>query len=88
MILQNKIDNKKISIRRAYQRVSKIIRYFVHEVTGIKVQNYTLVEIRKLKINQLTELIEEYYVHEFSKKSIGNINESIDKARKVIVRWK
>lgn len=87
-ILQDKIDNKKISIRRAYQRLSKIIRYFVYEVTGINVQNYTLSEIKKLKMHQLTELIEDYYVHEFSKKSLGNINESIQKTRKVIVRWK
>ena len=88
VILQNKIDNNKISIRRAYQGLSKIIRYFVFEVTGINVQNYTLVEIKKLKMHQLTELIEDYYIHEFSKRSLGNINESIEKTRKVIVRWK
>ena len=87
-ILQTKVNNKKISNRRAYQRLSKIIRYFVHEVTGINVHNYTLVEIKKLKMNKLTELIEEYYVYEFSNMKTGNINESIDKTRKVIVRWK
>ena len=88
VLLKRKIDSNKISMRRAYQRLSKIIRYFVYEVTGINVQNYTLAEIKKLKMHQLTELIEDYYIHEFSKKSLGNINESIEKTRKVIVRWK
>ena len=35
----------------------------------------------------LYELVEEYYVPEFSEKSIGNIKLSIEKTRKVIEKW-
>lgn len=56
-MVENKIKDKKISIRIAYQNLSSIIRDFVHEVTNIKVQNYTLREISKLNIPILVELI-------------------------------
>lgn len=85
--LEEKLNNKKISIRVAYQNLSSIIRYFVYEVTNIKVQNYTLREIERLKILELSELIKEYYAPEFAKHSLGNIKESISKTRKVIEKW-
>ena len=85
--LEEKLNNKKISIRVAYQNLSSIIRYFVYEVTNIKVQNYTLREIERLKMLELSELIKEYYAPEFAKHSLGNIKESISKTRKVIEKW-
>lgn len=85
--LEEKLNNKKISIRGAYQSLSSIIRYFVYEVTNIKVQNYTLREIERLKMPELSELIKEYYAPEFAKHSLGNIKESISKTRKVIEKW-
>ena len=85
--LEEKLNNKKISIRVAYQNLSSIIRYFVYEVTNIKVQNYTLREIERLKMLELSELIKEYYAPEFAKHSLGNIKESISKTRKVIETW-
>lgn len=85
--LEEKLNNKKISIRGAYQDLSSIIRYFVYEVTNIKVQNYTLREIERLKMPELSDLIKEYYVPEFAKHSLGNIKESISKTRKVIEKW-
>jgi len=85
--LEKKLDNNNISIREAYQKLSSAIRYFVYEVTNIKVQNYTLQDIKKLDMPILYELVEEYYVPEFSEKSIGNIKLSIEKTRKVIEKW-
>ena len=82
-----KINNNKLSIRIAYQHTSKIIREFVQEVTKIKVQNYTLDEIKHLNIPELYELVKEYYEPEFARTSIGNIKNSIDKTRKVIEKW-
>ena len=81
--LENKITN-----RKSYQRLSVIIRKFIYEMTHIKVQNYSLEEIRKVNIPILTQLVEEYYDPEFSKNSSGNIINSIDKTREVIERWK
>ena len=86
-MIEGKINNNKISIRKAYQSFSVIIRYFVYELTGIKVQNYTLEEIEKLNMPILYELIKEYYEPEFSEKSLGNIKVSLEKTRKVIEKW-
>lgn len=86
-MIEEKINNNKISIRKAYQSFSVIIRYFVYEVTNIKVQNYTLEDIEKLNMPILYELIKEYYEPEFSEKSLGNIKESLEKTRKVIEKW-
>ena len=85
--VEEKLNSNKISVRHAYQMLSAIIRYFVFEVTNIKVQNYILREIEKLKMPALTELIEEYYAPEFAEYSLGNIKASIEKTRKVIEKW-
>lgn len=85
--VENKIDNNKISIREAYQNISSIIRHFVYEVTNIKVQKYTLNEIKKLDMPKLYELMIEYYEPEFAKNSIGDVKASIFKTRKVIEKW-
>ena len=77
----------KLSDRHAYQQLSKVIRHFVYDVTKIKVQNYTLNEIRLLNIPMLYYLIDECYEPEFSKESGGNIIETCEKARQVISGW-
>ena len=85
--LTNNLNSNKITNRKAYQSLSKIIRDFVYEATNIKVQNYTLSDIKKLKLPQLYQLIEEYYDPEFAKISQGNILSSIEKTRKEIEKW-
>lgn len=79
--------NKKITLRSAYQKMSKCIRKFVFEVTGIKVHNYTLEDIKALHMPILEELIKEYYVPEFSKQSSGDVTTSIEKTKRAIEIW-
>ena len=85
--LGSKIDANKISIRIAYQSLSIIIRFFVYEVTNIKVQNYTLRDIKRLNMPVLYELIQEYYTPEFAMHSLGDTKSSLEKTRKVIEKW-
>lgn len=85
--IEKSLTDSKISTRRAYQETSSVIRFFVYEMTGIKVQNYTLQDIKELNMKSLYELVEEYYVPEFAEKSVGDIKSSIEKTRKVIERW-
>ena len=85
--VNNKLNSNSISTRIAYQSISSIVRVFVYEVTNIEVQNYTLREIKRLKMPILHELIEEYYIPSFSLDSLGDINSSLEKTRKVIERW-
>ena len=85
--LRDEVTNETITTRKAYQKLSIIIRNFVYEVTSIKVQNYSLEEIKKLNMQSLTRLVEEYYKPEFAKDSNGFIKTSIEKTREVIEKW-
>jgi len=82
------IQKNIISNREAYQSLSKLIRMFIYEMTNIKVQNYTLGDIKNINIHILYELVKEYYSPEFSRESKGDIISSIEKTRKVMEVWK
>ena len=55
-----------ITKRDGYQKLSAVIRSFVHEVTGINVESFTVAEVKAMGIRKLDELMEEYYVPEFA----------------------
>ena len=80
--------NENISLREGFQRMSSIIRHFVYEAEGIKVQNYTLEEIRAIGLPILDELVTEYYNPEFARMSRGDFVESMLKTKRVIEQWK
>ncbi len=82
------VNNKKIKNRSSYNELSSIIRKFVYEATNIDVTKYSLNEIRKLKYDSLTKLVEEYYEPEFSYSKEGDILASIEKTKGVIETWK
>ena len=86
-LLETNVSESRIITRKAYQQLSMLIRNFVYEVTQIKVQNYSLEEIKKLNMYSLTKLVEEYYRPEFAKDSDGFIKTSIGKTREVIEKW-
>lgn len=86
--LLNDFNQNKISNRKSYQILSNIIRNFVFETTNIKVQNYTLKEIKLLNMPILYELVSEYYTPEFSINSKGDFKSSLEKTRMVIEKWK
>lgn len=85
--IQSDFSSDKISTRHAYHRISACVRGFVHGVTGIRVQNATLADIKTLNMPLLETLIEEYYEPEFASKSEGDVNSSITKTKRVIEEW-
>lgn len=85
--IKSDLCNDQLTTRDAYQQMSMCIRRFVYDVTGIKVQNYTLEDIRQLNITVLEELVMEYYIPEFAIESIGNSMESIEKTKRAIEKW-
>ncbi len=87
MELEARYQMGKVSEKEAYQELSKYIRHFVHDVTGIKVQNCTLEDIGRLNMPMLYYLIAECYAPEFSQDASGNLGDSIRKAREVIYGW-
>ncbi len=86
--LEEEFNNQKISERRAYNELSSIIRTFTFETTNIDVRKYTLSDIQKLKLPNLTKLVEEYYEPEFSKEGTGDFLSSVERTKGVIVKWK
>lgn len=79
---------QKTDIRKAYQRMSVCIRRFVHEATGIRVQNCTLGDIGKMNMPMLYSLVKEYYAPEFAEHSEGDVIDSLIKTRSLIERWR
>ncbi len=85
--LLNNFNNKTFNNRLSYQKLSKIIRNFIYEVTNIKVINYTLEDIEKLNIPCLAKLIKDFYNPEFSIISEGDLKKAIEKTKEVILKW-
>ena len=85
--IESKFKDKKIDLRKAYQEISETVRLFVFEVTDITTQNFSLSEIKKANIPGLYELIEEYYEPEFAEKSVGDFDDAINKARRIVSEW-
>lgn len=90
MTLQKDYNAQKLDKREGYQKLSLLIRGFVHEVTGINVENYTKKEIKAMGIVKLDALMEEYYVPEFAedeKARNKDFKVSCDRAMGVIRSW-
>lgn len=85
--LETEYRKGRMSNREAYQELSRLVRHFVYEMTGIKVHHNTLDEIQKLNMPGLYAVIEECYAPEFSVDKDGNIYDTMNKARMVIKEW-
>lgn len=85
--LEAQCRNGKFSNRKAYQELSKIARHYIYETTGVKVQNYTLDEIKGTNMAGLYNVVSECYAPEFSIDKNGDIYGSIVKVRKVVEGW-
>ena len=86
-LIRQELCKEKITTRDAYQKMSRCIRGFVYEVTGIQVQNYTLEDIKKLNMPGLEALIAEYYAPEFALRSISDSSASLEKTKRAIELW-
>ena len=81
-------ESGSMSRRACYQELSRIIRMFVYEATGIEVQNYSFREISAVGIAPLTELVREYYEPEFAMESEANALHSLEKTERMMRAWK
>lgn len=85
--LENSCRNQEIAVGKAYQNLSWIVRSFVYEMTGKRVQYATLEELKGAGMPVLYEMIKECYTQEFSPESACNIYDALHRARKVIQEW-
>lgn len=85
--LSYKLWNDEITLRQCYLSLSRYVREFVSEITGVKVSRCTLYEIRWMNMPMLTALIDEFYKVEFARVSLGDAYAAIEKTKRVIEVW-
>ncbi len=85
--VQADYESGAMDVRTAHQELSAIVRMFVHELTGINAQNFSLLELRAHDVNQVSDLIEEFYAPEFALRTEKDTMNSINDARTVISTW-
>lgn len=88
--IKNRYTDGAITKRGGYQELSGVIREFMHEATGINVENLTASEVKAIGLRELDVLMEEYYVPEFAedeKAERRNLANACDRAEGVIKAW-
>lgn len=85
--LYYKVSYDKISNRQCYLTISRYVRQFVSEITGVRVSRCTLNDIKWMNMPVLAALIEELYEAEFSRLSAGDPYWAIEKTKRVIEVW-
>ena len=85
--VQADYESGSMDVRTAHQELSAIVRMFVHELTGINAQNFSLLELRAHNINNVSALIEEFDAPEFALRTEKDTMNSINDARTVIQTW-
>lgn len=78
---------RKISARETHQNLSYLLRMFVYEIRGHRVDTLTLKDLKMTRYQALTAAIEEYYLPEFAKVEQGSVDSAVVLARKVVSEW-
>jgi hypothetical protein len=78
---------KQISARVVHQKLSYLLRMFVFETRGHRVDTLTLADLQKTRYEQLTKAIERYYLPEFTKVQQGDVQSALTLAREVVEQW-
>ena len=77
--VEQKYTTKELSARQVHQKLSYLLRMFVFETRGHRVDTLTL--------NDLTKAIEQFYMPEFAAVERGNVHEALELSRKVVAEW-
>ena len=85
--LLQKVQGEHISLRHCYQKLSKYVREFVADLSGVKVNKCTLNDIKQMNMPVLASLIEEFYEVEFAEVSVGDAEAAIAKTKRIIETW-
>ena len=80
-------QSKEISARIVHQKLSYLLRMFVFETKGHRVDTLTLADLQKTRYDQLTKVIESYYLPEFTQVQQGDVQSALTLAREVVQQW-
>ena len=73
--------------RAAHQRLSALVRGYVHESSGYPASAMTLGELRRLNLPGLTRAVERFYPAEFGRDDSAAVITSATDARRVVQEW-
>ena len=85
--VEQKYTTKELSARQVHQKLSYLLRMFVFETRGHRVDTLTLNDLKKTRYSELTKAIEQFYMPEFAAVERGNVHEALDLSRKVVAEW-
>lgn len=79
--------NKTISSRVAHQSLSKLVRLFIYEVNGNRVDTFTLDQLRRSRYPEVTKAVEAYYPPSFQRVTHDADAAAFQLAREVVTSW-
>lgn len=85
--LEQEYLHNQISVRNAYQALSRTVREYGSELTGIPMDRLTLAEIRLHGSGKAAHLVERYYEPEFAEYAEDKFIHEIHYAKEVIRAW-
>lgn len=86
--LEADFEAGRIDSRQAHRQLSAEIRGFAHEMTGVRVENMTLSEVRKLNDPHISALMELCYTSEFSPGAEADTKADIARGKELIETWR
>lgn len=78
---------KTYTARTAHHKLSYLLRMFVCEINGHRVDTLTLADLKKSRYPELAKAIEQYYIPEFASVEHGSVADALTTARKVVTEW-
>ncbi len=84
---EQQYNNGEVGLRLLHQQLSYLLRLFVYELKGSRIDTFTLTDLQKSRYQQLAKTIERYYLPEFLEIEQGDAVEAIKLARRVINEW-
>lgn len=85
--VEQKYSAKELSARQVHQKLSYLLRMFVFETRGHRVDTLTLDDLKKTRYDELTKAIEQFYLPEFAAVERGNVPNALELSRKVVSEW-
>lgn len=81
------LEAGEIGPRTAVQELSRIVRGFVQEATGVKASRMTLTELRQQPVPAVSAAVERFYPGEFSPPGEPDAEAALAAARTVVGQW-
>ncbi|MBR2523846.1 MAG: hypothetical protein IKE53_05335 [Clostridiales bacterium] len=85
---ETRYTNNLIDMRAAHLDLSRIVREYCSEASGLPYDNLTLSELYRFNMPELYNLIREFYEPEFAPSSDKDIAASFSNARGVVTSWR